>query len=99
MLPESGEPLRIGGRMLTFVLVTFAAALLAVGLSVGLSSLGRIAGWSEADRNAAAFLFMPLAWAAIAFSILMQGRRQGQIKVLLATSLPVWPALAAGALA
>lgn len=99
MLPEQGEPLRIGRRMVTFVLVTFVAALLAIGLAVGFCGLARIAGWSEADRNCAAILFMPLAWAAIAFAVLMQPRRKGQVKMLLAASLPVWPALATSALA
>lgn len=98
MLPEKGEPLWLGRRLATFALVGVAAALVALGLSIATCWLGMATGWSEANCNASALLVMPLAWATIAFAVLMQPYRSQQLKVIAAASLPVWPVLAARAL-
>lgn len=98
MLPEGGEPLRIGGRFLTFLLVGLVSALPSVGVALALAALGRLLGWSTANGLALAFFAVPLAWMLIAYAVLMQPARSGQIKVLAISSLPTWPALAAGLL-
>jgi hypothetical protein len=99
LLPESGEPLRIAGRLLTFALVGLLAAVLGAGIAVALGALLLLAGMSEANAYALALQLMPVIWAALAFAVLMQPSRRGQFKVLAFASLPIWPTLAAGALA
>ncbi|WP_404481603.1 hypothetical protein [Novosphingobium sp. BL-52-GroH] len=98
MLPEGSEPLRIAGRLFTFVLVAIVSALLAVGASLAASALGLWAGWGAADAYATAFFLAPLAWGLIAYAVLMQPARKGQFKVLAISSLPTWPMLATGIL-
>jgi len=98
LLPQRGEPLRIGARLLTFALVGVLAAALGVGIAVALAALLAAAGMSEANAYALALQLMPLIWAVIAFAVLMQPSRRGQVKVLALTSVPVWPVLAVGAL-
>lgn len=79
MLPESGEPLHIGRRLLTFLLVVplgFATSLLA---ALGMRALAGMAGWSDADGNAMAFLLLPVLWALLAFWLLMRPGRREQL--------------------
>jgi len=97
LLPEAGEPLRIGRRVITFGLVGLVAAAIGLGMAVALSALLLLAGMHEANAYALALQLMPVMWAAIAFAVLMQPSRRGQIKVLAIASLPAWPALLAGA--
>jgi hypothetical protein len=99
MLPEHGEPLRLPGRLLTFVLVTFACALFAAGAALAACALALTAGWLRADAYVLAFFLMPLAWAGIAYAVLMQPARRAQLKVLALASLPTWPLLATGLIA
>jgi hypothetical protein len=98
LLPEQGEPMRIAGRLLTFVLVGLLAAVIGVGMALALALLLLLAGMSEANAYALALQLMPVFWAAIAFAVLMQPSRRGQLKVLAIASVPVWPTLAAGVL-
>ncbi|WP_285021922.1 hypothetical protein [Novosphingobium sp. fls2-241-R2A-195] len=98
MLPESGEPLRLGGRLLTFTLVGIVPVLPSAGGGLALAALGRMLGWSEANALALAFFAMPILWMLIAYAVLMQPVRRGQVKVLAIASLPTWPTLAAGLL-
>jgi hypothetical protein len=91
MLPEQGEPLRIGGRLLTFVLAAPAAMLLAVGLGVALRGLTVMLGGSEANANALGLLLPPLAWGVIAWLLLIQQRRRAQALIVLVCALPVIP--------
>jgi hypothetical protein len=98
LLPERGEPMRIAGRLLTFVLVGVLAAALGSGIAVALGALLLLMGMSEANAYALALQLMPLIWAALAFAVMMQPSRRGQLKILAFASVPVWPALAAGVL-
>lgn len=98
MLPEGSEPLRIGGRLLTFVLVALVCAVFAGGAALAVCALALLAGSGRADAYVLAFFMMPLAWAGIAYAVLMQPARRGQFKVLALSSLPTWPILAAGIL-
>ena len=96
MLPEEGESLRLGGRLLTFALVVLAglAASLALGIALRIAALG--IGWSEADANATALIAVPLVWGVLATALLMLDNRRSQLVLLAATSLPLVPALLAG---
>lgn len=99
LLPQRGEPMRVAARLLTFALVGLLAAVLGIGVAVALGAGLVLAGMSEANAYALAMQLMPVFWAVLAFAVLMQPSRRGQIKVLALASLPVWPALAAGILA
>ena len=97
MLPEAGEPRRIGLRAGTFLLTIVAGFAVAIGLGLALRELGLLLGWSETNANVAAMFCVPLAWTALVFALLMQERRRTQIATLLACSLPVVPVLLSGA--
>lgn len=78
MLPQPGEPLALGRRLLTFLLtvpLAFSAALLT---SLGARAAAGMAGWSDADGNAVALLLVPLLWGILAFWLLMLPRRRAQ---------------------
>lgn len=99
MLPEDGEPLRIAGRVLTFVLTGPVCALLGLGIALAIRALALLAGCDEANANVSALFAMPLAWSIAAYTLLMQPRRSAQLKVAAFASLPVWPVLVAQVLA
>lgn len=99
LLPEGAEPLRLGARALTFAIVALLCAFVAVGVALGVGALLRWCGVGAANANAAALFTTPLAWAGLAYAVLMQPRRSGQAKALALGSLPAWPALIAGVLA
>lgn len=98
MLPEAGEPRRVGRRLGTFALVIIAGFVASVGLAVAVRGLGGLVGWSEANSNAAALFTAPLAWAVLATTLLMQTSRRSQIATILLCSLPLLPVLLTGAL-
>lgn len=82
MLPETGEPLALGRRILTFLItvpLAFAASLLA---ALGARALAGLAGWSDADGNAMTLLLLPLLWGVLAFWLLMLPRRRSQYSLL-----------------
>lgn len=99
MLPEAGEPLRLAGRLLTFVLVVLVCAVLALGMALAACKATEWAGLSRADAYATGFFVFPLGWTLVAYAVLMQPARRGQFKVLALASLPTWPVLAAPLLA
>jgi hypothetical protein len=98
MLPERGERLRIGGRLLTFAIAAPLGLTLAVGLGVALRGLVMALGGSEANANALGLLLPPLAWGVIAWLLLIQQRRRAQALIVLACALPVIPLVIGAAL-
>jgi uncharacterized membrane protein len=76
MLPEPGQPLRLGRRVLTFLIVVALGMLAAVGYAMGARWLAELAGAGEADANVTALFVMPLAWTFVAFFMMMSGRRR-----------------------
>ncbi|MBB4860495.1 hypothetical protein HNO88_003839 [Novosphingobium chloroacetimidivorans] len=98
LMPERGEPLRLGARTLTFIVVTPIAAALGIGIAVALAGLTLVAGSSEANAYSLSLMLMPLIWAVLAYLLLMQPSRRGQAKVLAVASVPLWPCLAIGLL-
>ena len=97
MLPEAGEPRRIGGRILTFLIVVIGGLFASIALAIALRGLGGLLGWNEANANALAFFAIPLAWAALASILLMQARRRSQIATLAACAAAAFPFLLTGA--
>jgi hypothetical protein len=98
LLPERGEKLRIGGRLLTFLLTAPLAMALAVGLGVALRGLAIGLGASEANANTLGLFFPPIAWGLIAFVLLIQERRRMQALVVLICALPVVPVIVGASL-
>ena len=89
MLPERGESLYLGRRLLTFAIVGILAWLAAIGCALGVRWAVLALGGAEADATVAALLVTPLAWAILAFGLLMTVERGRQILVLLAVASPV----------
>lgn len=97
MLPEAGEPRRIGRRFGTFGLVIVAGLAVSIGLAVAMRGLGGMLGWHEANSNALALFTVPLVWAVLCTVLLMQTRRRNQVLTLVLCSLPILPVLLTGA--
>lgn len=97
MLPEQGEPRRIGRRAGTFALTIVAGFAVSIGLALAIGWVGRLLGWSEANANVIALFSVPLTWSVLVFVLLMQQTRRSQIAILLACCVPVLPVLLSGA--
>lgn len=89
LIPETGEPLRLLSRTLTFVLVALVAAIVSVGLAVTTRGVAGKAGLGAADATVLAYFILPIAWTLIAFVLLMQESRRRQAIVLGVASLPI----------
>ncbi len=98
MLPEQGEPRRIGRRAGTFALTVVAGFAVSVGLALALRGLGGLLGWREANANVIALYCVPLTWSVLVFVLLMQESRRSQIATLLVCCAPVAPVLLIGVL-
>lgn len=98
MLPEAGEPRRIGRRTVTFLLTIVAGFAVSLGLGLAVRGLGGLLGWSDANANVLALYTIPLAWTVLVFVLLMQEKRRSQVLTLLACCVPVLPMLVTGAL-
>ncbi|TZG25054.1 hypothetical protein [Sphingomonas montanisoli] len=98
MLPEAGEPLGLGRRILTFLIVIGLGMFAAAGFAVGARWIAALAGAGEADANVIGLFVMPLAWTFLAFFMMMAGRRRQMLLVGigLASALPA--AIQGGAL-
>lgn len=79
ILPEAGEPRRIGRRLATFAIVVPFAMTASLLVALGARALAALAGWADADSNALALLLMPLVWGVLAFLLLMLPGRRAQI--------------------
>lgn len=99
MLPEAGEPRRIGRRVATFLIAVPLALLVSIGLAVVVRAMADLAGASEADSIALAFFSAPLIWSVLMYVLLIQQRRRGQWRVLLASALPILPVALTGFMA
>jgi hypothetical protein len=97
LLPESGEPRRIGQRVGTFALVILAGLAVSIGLATAVRGLGGLLGWHEANSNALALFAVPVLWGVLCTVLLMQTRRRDQFVTLLVCSLPVVPVVLSGA--
>lgn len=96
MLPEKGEPSRIGGRVATFLLTIVAGFAVSVGLGLAVRWLGGLLGSSEANSNVLALYVVPVVWSVLVFVLLMQQRRRSQMLTLLACCVPALPMLVSG---
>lgn len=88
MLPEGNEPLYLGRRFTTFLIVALAAPVVSTIIAVGSRGLAVRAGAGEANANVIALSVMPIAWTALSHALLMREERSAQIKLLV-----IWAAL------
>lgn len=88
MLPGKGEALNLARRFVTFCIVALLAMIVSIGVAIAAKSALALAGASEANAIVAAFFVMPLAWAILAFILLMQERRARQWRLLLLWAVP-----------
>ena len=98
MLPEAGEPLHLGRRVATFLIVVLAAMLASLAIAIAVRWLSLLTGASEANANVLALFVVPLAWTILAFLILMTGSRKRQLAIVAISLATVLPALASGSL-
>jgi hypothetical protein len=98
MLPEAGEPLRLGGRCATFLLVLLAGMIAAIALGITTRWISQLSGASDADANVLALFVVPLGWTVLTFLILMTGSRKRQLAIIAAAVATALPALATGSL-
>ncbi|WP_066560154.1 hypothetical protein [Croceicoccus bisphenolivorans] len=96
MLPQNGETLRLGGRLITFVLSVPAGALAALCITVALRAVAQMAGVGEADANVLALFAMPVAWAVLAIIIVMAANRRKQCLTVTLATLPACLIVLAG---
>lgn len=97
MLPERGEPAHLAQRFATFLLVAVAGLLAAVGVAIALRALALAFGASEANANTLALFVQPLAWAVLAYAVLMTPSRHRQIVTLAASAAPALAIVLIGA--
>ncbi len=95
-LPEGREPFRLGRRIVTFLMVVLAAMIVALGLGLAARGLLAWSGAGEANANVASFFLMPVAWAMLAFFLLLEEERARQWRLLALAAAPGMLALAAG---
>ncbi|NVD28550.1 hypothetical protein HUO14_11615 [Parasphingorhabdus flavimaris] len=96
MLPESGEPLRLGSRFITFFLVALAAMVSSVALAIATRWIALIADASDANANVLALFAAPLGWTILAFLILMSDSRKCQLAILAVPVAAAIPAFITG---
>lgn len=87
MLPEQREPLRIGGRLLSFMLTVPLAMLIALLAGLALRAGAVRLGAGEADGNILSLFGMPLVWALLVSILLLWPRRRRQWAVLAVPAL------------
>lgn len=93
MLPEAGEPLRLGGRVITFLLIVLGAMISSIALAITTRWLALLMGASEGNANVLALFAAPLGWTILAFLILMTNGRRRQLVILsipIATAIPAF---------
>ena len=96
MLPEQGEPLRLGSRIATFLMVAVVTLLVSIGIGIAAHALLLALNVTEANASVASFFTMPLAWTILAYLLLIQDSRAAQWKILALWAAPGLVALAAG---
>ncbi|RXZ64387.1 hypothetical protein [Pelagerythrobacter rhizovicinus] len=97
MMPEGPGPLRLGSRLLTFVLVAVAASMSSIAFALGVRWLAAAMGAGEADANVLALFATPVVWTVLAFALLMAASRKRQIAYLAVTASAALPAFLLGA--
>jgi hypothetical protein len=96
MWPEASEPIALTRRFITFLVVAVLAGLASIAIAVAIRGFGAAGGLVPADYNVLAVSVMPIAWAILAFVLLMKPSRRTQTVILLACCVPAIPAALIG---
>ncbi|NLR71373.1 hypothetical protein HGI47_10875 [Novosphingobium sp. ERN07] len=96
MVPEPGEPRQVLRRVTTFCIVIIGGLAAAIALGVMTRWVALFAGADEADANVLAFFAVPLAWAILAFVLMMTDRRKRQLAMIAIPNFAAIPALISG---
>lgn len=82
LLPEAGEPLRIGHRLATFLMAVPGSLVASLVFALGARGIASSFGWSDADANVLALLAMPVVWSVLMIQLLIAQRRKSQLLYL-----------------
>ncbi|WP_120716962.1 hypothetical protein [Tsuneonella amylolytica] len=96
MLPEQGEPLRLGRRSATFFIVGAGALLGAIAIAVATRWLASATGADAANATVLALFAAPLAYTLLAFFMLMTTSRRAQFGWIGASIASAVPAILMG---
>lgn len=99
MMAKGIEPLRLGGRLLTFALVAILSFASAISLALLVRWISTHAGAGQANATVLALFAAPLAWTLLAYAILMSRSRRRQFALIGVTMTAALPPIMAGALA
>lgn len=88
MLPQGGEPKFLWRRIVTFLIVIFAAMIVSIGIGIAARAVALLFSASEANANVIAFFAMPLVWVWLSYALLMEHRRLRQWRMLLLWAAP-----------
>jgi xanthine/uracil permease len=77
-------------------MIVLAAMVVSLGIALATRGLFAWGGAGEANANVASFFMMPLAWAVLAFFLLLEEQRARQWRLLAVAAAPGVLAVAAG---
>lgn len=99
MLPEGRAPLRLGGRVLTFLMVAVLSMASSIAIALLVRSVALLCGAAEGNASVLALFTAPLTWTLLAYALLMTGNRKRQCALLFGTMLAALPPVLTGAMA
>lgn len=83
ILPDSGEELFIGRRILTFVLTVPLSMAVAMLMAMAARTITGWLNWHDANGNVLALFLLPICWTFLVFGLLMMSRRRSQATLLI----------------
>ena len=98
MLPEGREPLRLGGRVLTFLMVAVLSMASSIAIALLVRWVALLCGAAEGNASVLALFAVPLVWTLLAYFLLMTGSRTRQFAILGGTILAALPPILSGAM-
>ncbi|WP_230281577.1 hypothetical protein [Croceicoccus sp. Ery15] len=96
MLPQGDEPLRLGGRVLTFLLVAVLSMAASIAIALGMRWIALLCGTAEGNASVLALFAAPLAWTILAYALLMTASRKRQFAMIACSLLAVLPPVLTG---
>lgn len=98
MLPEGGEPARVGRRLVTFLTVTIGGMIASVAFATAVRWLAVVTNADEANANVAALFAAPMGWTVLTFVLLITPNRKRQFAIVSGTIATAIPAILTGSL-
>ena len=98
MLPEGGEPARVGRRLVTFLTVTIGGLIASVAFATAVRWVAVVTNADEANANVAALFAAPMGWTILTFVLLITPNRKRQFAIVSGTIATAIPAILTGSL-